>query len=186
MRDLTIIPRGHALAQDQDGRLYDPVLRGALQKRGQESVAALEAAIALRQAARRLHLWMERWAEEHGFSEGRLHVLIALHHSPGHRIALGRLAADLDVVPRTVTGLVDHLERDGLVERVHDTEDRRSVYAQLTRLGQERIDAIRQQAVARESAFTLAFDEGELAELRHLCLRVSESLGDPGAFPPRP
>src|SRR6266853_654254 len=54
--------------------------------------------------------------------------------------ALGDLADELDSTPRNITGLVDHLERDGLVERVPDPQDRRSVRARLTPAGRERIE----------------------------------------------
>ncbi len=168
------------LARDDAGRLYNPSLRTALAERaGAKEAASIEAVIALRQVARRLHLWMERWAELHGLSEGRLQILVTLWHQPDNRIPLGQLAAHLDVVPRTITGLVDHLERDGLVVRVPDPEDRRSIHAQLTQVGRDRIEAIRKEAIAHQAAFTQAFSQDQLAELRHLCLSLIESLGDP-------
>jgi len=180
MKDVISPHYSPRLQQDADGRLFDPAVRESVWRgAAAEAVPSIEAIVALRQAARRLHLWMERWAEGHGLSEGRLHILLILHGLPGHKIALGQLASHLDVVPRTVTGLVDHLERDGLVTRVPDPDDRRSIYAQLTALGSERVRAIRNQATAHQLAFTRNFSKENLADLRHLCLRLVDTLGDP-------
>src|SRR3984893_16783894 len=86
---------------------------------------------------------MDRWAETHGLSEGRLHVLFQLAAAPGHQLPLGELAEQLEVTPRNVTGLIDHLERDGFVERVDDPDDRRSIYARLTAAGGKRLESMR-------------------------------------------
>jgi DNA-binding MarR family transcriptional regulator len=40
-----------------------------------------------------------------------------------------------------MTQLIDRLEADGLVRRVDDPDDRRSVRAEITRLGEERAEA---------------------------------------------
>ena len=56
-------------------------------------------------------------------------------------IALCELANRLSCVRSNVTQLIDRLEADGLVTRVADPEDRRSVRAALTTLGSERYSA---------------------------------------------
>ena len=116
-------------------------------------------------------------------SEGRIHLLLALGRAPDRRLALGRLAADLGVVPRTVTGLVDHLERDGLVAREQDPADRRSFYARLTLAGAESTERLKHEALQRQVAFARALTPEELAQLRHLCLKVGVSLEAPPVQP---
>jgi MarR family 2-MHQ and catechol resistance regulon transcriptional repressor len=56
----------------------------------------------------------------------------------GEPLALSELAARLTCVRSNITQLVDRLEADGLVLRVEDPRDRRSVRAALTPLGEER------------------------------------------------
>src|SRR5256885_15308724 len=90
---------------------------------------------------------MDRWADKRGLSEGRLHALFQLAAAPNHRLPLGELAEHLDVSPRNVTGLIDHLEQDGLVERIDDRDDRRLTYAQLTPAGGKRIAGMRAQGL---------------------------------------
>jgi DNA-binding MarR family transcriptional regulator len=90
---------------------------------------------------------------------------------------MGELAEMLDITPRTVTGLVDNLERDGLVRRVADPEDRRSVYAEITDQGRDRVTALWREAAGIQATLTDGLKESELIQLRHLCLRLIQALG---------
>jgi DNA-binding MarR family transcriptional regulator len=164
---------------DEAGRLYSPQARAIVASHGPaESIPAREAWAALGHAARLMHLAMERFAEKEGLSEMRLGILFMLRHA-GDNLPLGTLAAKLHVSPRNVTGLVDNLERDGLVVRVPDPADRRSVLARLTERGRERVDGLWQVAAERQSALLAGFDAEELAQLRHLCLRLVQNLSCP-------
>lgn len=168
---------GSVFPSDQKGRLYDPAFREAIAKGGsQAGHPAIEAAAAVRLAAKRMHMAIERWAESHGLTEGRLRILMTLLHAEENRMALGDLAERLNVAPRTMTGLVDTLERDGLVVRVPDPSDRRSLHAQLTPAGKDRIQTIWQDAIRQQTQFGEGWALDELAILRHLCLRLVESL----------
>jgi DNA-binding MarR family transcriptional regulator len=158
------------LAQDSSGRLYDPAVRAALKRMAGPDSRPLEAVSALRLAAKRLHDATERWAESHGLTESRLQILTYLYISPGHQLTLGALAEAQNLAPRTVTGLIDNLERDGLVRRIPDPSDRRSVRARLTRAGLTRMEAMRIDATARQAAGAGGLNSSQLAELRHLCL----------------
>ena len=151
-----------------DGRLFSPRVRELF---GELKIdqSVVEALSALRFAARSLGLLQERWAEKHGLSEGRLGVLFRLRGGP---LPLGDLAHNLDSSPRNITGLVDHLERDGLVERVPDPDDRRSVKARLTDAGRLRIEAIWKEGVDRQFEVADGLSREDLAQLRHLCLQL--------------
>ena len=56
----------------------------------------------------------------------------------GEPLTLGELAERLSCVRSNITQLVDRLEADGLVKRMADPADRRSVRAELTPLGREK------------------------------------------------
>src|SRR5256714_10284780 len=117
------------LQSDAQGFLFDPRVREGLRRQGRKIEPGTEALAAVRILGKKLHATMERWAERFGLSEGRFQVLVRLKHQPTGRFTMGELAEMLDVSPRSVTGLVDNLERDGLVKRVDDPADRRSGYA---------------------------------------------------------
>jgi DNA-binding MarR family transcriptional regulator len=169
-----------ALATDRAGHLYDSRLRQALRASraslSEKETRTLEAMMALRLTARLTHQLMDRWAEKHGLSEGRLRLLSALGSAPEHRLPLGELAERLDVTPRNVTGLIDHLERDGLVERVDDPDDRRSTYAQLTSAGGKRLEAMRAPGLEWQLKIAAGLSTEELELLRHACLRLIENM----------
>jgi DNA-binding MarR family transcriptional regulator len=164
------------LAKDSSGRLYDPAVRAALKRMGGANNRPLEAVSALRLAAKRVHYAMERWTEGHGLTESRLQILAYLYACPGHQMPLGALAEAQDVAPRTVTGLIDNLERDGLVRRVPDPSDRRSVRARLTKTGLGRMEAMRKDVNERQAQGTGGLNSSQLAELRHLCLLLVRHL----------
>jgi len=163
---------GPELAKDVKGRLYSSRMRDLFGEL-KVDISVIEALSAVRFAGRSLHLLQERWAEQHDLSEGRLSVLFRLYRRGD--CPLGDLADDLDSSTRNITGLVDHLERDGLVERVPDPDDRRSVHARLTARGTERIEAIWKQGLEHQYELANGFSKDDLAQLRHLCLLLVEN-----------
>jgi len=172
---------GANLAVGADGLLYDRRLRETLTQKpfGNPAEAeAAEALAALRVAGKVMRQQMDRFAEGHGLSEGRLFLLFHLGRAPQHKLPLGEIAEHLDVSPRNVTGLIDHLEKDGLVERVHDLNDRRSIQARLTPAGLQTLSDLWDKARASQLGAVRDFSPEELRELRHLCLRVVEKLAD--------
>ena len=165
-----------SVEQDEDGRLYSPQMREVMRSRvPAAALPAVEAAAAIGLAARQLHHRMERWCEREGLSETRLGVLFMLHHA-SQGLPLGVLAGRLLVSPRNVTGLIDNLERDGLVVRVPDPADRRSVLARLTRQGHERVAAMSEGTVRWQQSLLAGFTAEELAQLRHLCLKLVTNM----------
>jgi DNA-binding MarR family transcriptional regulator len=165
------------LQSDASGYLEDVAMRRAVvEMGGGASVDVHEALGALRLAAKQIHDAMERFAESHGLSESRLKVLTRLYHSPDHRLPLGALAEGLNVTPRTMTDIVDVLERDGLVRRSPDPADRRSILAVITEPGLARIEEVRAAALAKQVALTEGFSAEQLLQLRHLCLLLVQNL----------
>ena len=160
------------LERDADGRLYLKRFRELFDP-SQVDLASVEALAALRYAGRTVHLLQERWGAMHGLSEGRMGVLFRLYRCGD--LPLGELADDLIMTPRNVTGLVDRLERQGMVERVPDPEDRRSVRARLTPTGRETIEGIWKEGLDRQFELVEGMSKEDLAQLRHLCLLLVEN-----------
>ena len=168
------------LATDRSGRLYDSRFRDAIRSTrrplSEKETRTVEAMTALRITARLIHQLTDRWADKHGLSEGRLHTLFALKSAPERQLPLGELADQLEVTPRNVTGLIDHLERDGLVERIDDPEDRRLTYARLTVAGAKRLDGMREEGLYWQLKIAAGLSTEELELLRHACLRLIENM----------
>ncbi len=172
MRDTILRDVRFELARDEQGRLYNAGMRKLIGNL-EFDTSAVEALGALRMAGRSLHHLQDKWAEMHGLTEGRLSVLFRLFRCGP--TPLGDLAEDLDTTPRNITGLVDNLERDGLVERVPDPDDRRSVRATLTAAGKERIEGIWKEGLEQQFEIVKEFSKDDLAQLRHLCLLLVEN-----------
>jgi DNA-binding MarR family transcriptional regulator len=94
----------------------------------------------LLEAAHALELRLEGALAEVGLSMAKYGVVSQLARA-GESLALSELAARQSCVRSNMTQLIDRLEADGLVRRVDDPEDRRSVRAEITRLGEERAAA---------------------------------------------
>src|SRR5256884_9201368 len=173
------------LAADRAGRLYDSRLRQSIRSArrplSERELRTVEAMTAMRITARLIRQLMDRWAEKHGLSEGRLHVLSRLATAPHHQLPLGELADVLEVTPRNITGLIDHLERDGLVERIDDPADRRLTYARLTVAGGKRIDGMRAQGLEWQPKIAAGPSIEEPAQLRPARLRPIENNTAPAA-----
>ncbi|GAA1277263.1 MarR family transcriptional regulator [Sphaerisporangium rubeum] len=170
------MPDESPFAFDATGFLYNPQLRGLVgHDLAPDVLAVVEAFAAINQAAK-LNRWaLERWAVRHGLSEARLQVLLVLRRQP-NGMRLVNLAATLEVAPPSLTGLIDSLEKDGLVRRVPDPGDRRSMLATLTATGRERVDEIWSTQVEHQVGITDGITTEELVQLRHLCLRLVENV----------
>lgn len=166
------------LEHDPDGCLYERNLRGMVDGAAPGLRPGLEALGALRLAGRQMHLGMERFAERHGLSEGRFQLMARLMKAEGRSLAMADLAASLRVSPRNITGLVDHLEKDGYVERVPDPDDRRSILARLTDAGAEKFRSLWKESLDAQSRLTAEFTKQELVQLRHLCLRLVQTMSE--------
>ena len=71
----------------------------------------------------------------HGLTEGRFVMLFLLDTAPDG-LAPNVLAEQAGVTRATITGLLDGLEREALIERHAEPGDRRALRIQLTRQGQ--------------------------------------------------
>lgn len=85
---------------------------------------------------------LDRFLAGHGLLQGRWWVLLLLMREDNGRCAPSTLADKAGVTRPTMTGLVDGLERDGLVRRLDDPQDRRKYVVELTPAGQAKLDAV--------------------------------------------
>lgn len=79
---------------------------------------------------------------QRGISQGRFTVLLFLDRAEGPGYTPAELAEESGVTRATMTGLIDTLEKDGLVVRKADPEDRRAIQVCLTPQGRELIRKI--------------------------------------------
>ncbi len=100
--------------------------------------------------------------EDRGLTMSQLRVLTLLERDPG--TTTGNLATRLRVVPSTVTGIVDRLVQQGLVERRADPGDRRVVRNFLSPAGEQVFHAFTTAATQFIRSFLEPLSDSELSE----------------------
>lgn len=112
----------------------------------------------------------------YGLTEPQFGVLECIGHLG--LLTLGELSRKLLVSGGNITCVVDNLEKEGLVERVHSTEDRRAIVAQLTPKGKKVFDEsfVKHANFITEIASVL--NEHEQEQLSQLLKKLGLTLKD--------
>jgi MarR family transcriptional regulator for hemolysin len=86
------------------------------------------------------------------------------------------LAAAVGIRGATLTHHLASLERDGVVSRRRDPDNRRVQVVELTDAGEALFDRLRQAAVAFDARLRDGLSEGELDQLRSLLDRLARNV----------
>lgn len=113
---------------------------------------------------------------EKGVSQGRFGVLMLLNGCMEKPSTPAELADAAGVTRATMTGLVDTLEKDGLVAREPDLDDRRVVRVRLTQAGQNFLDGMLPEYFRAVSAIIQPLSETERKQLVRLLMKVQQGL----------
>lgn len=116
-----------------------------------------------------------------GLTIPQFDVIVALGSTSG--VTLGRLADQTLITKSSLTGIVDRLEKKGLVKRVTMKEDRRRIKAVLTSKGEAIYEDMFPQHVLHIKGFFDGFEESEqtqiVASLRRLRLLFEDDEAAP-------
>lgn len=88
-------------------------------------------------------------------------------------IPLKRISEELMVTGANITCVVDNLEKEDLVLRVHSKEDRRVINAELTEKGREKINGILPAYAAQMAELTSVLNESEQRQLSSLLEKLN-------------
>jgi DNA-binding MarR family transcriptional regulator len=124
---------------------------------------------------------------EHNISQGRFMVLMLLLDKMNNcpHVRTPAELADLAHVTRaTMTGLIDTLERDGLVKREPDQRDRRMMSVTLTPKGAALLKAILPPHFKRMAALMEPLNESERKTLVQLLAKITQRAGALSASTP--
>lgn len=92
---------------------------------------------------------LDSFLDAHGLRHGRWITLVLLLHEPGQTAKPSDLADKQGVTRATMTGLLEGLERDELVERLPDPADGRGALVKLTGKGRATLMSIMPAYYAR-------------------------------------
>ena len=109
-------------------------------------------------------------------SPGGLVLGLLRDHGP---MAPSEIGDRLIVTRATVTGLVDSLERRGLVRRTPHPSDRRSLIVEITPDGLKVLAQVRATVHRQEKAWMSALSDADLRKLINLLHRVQQGVVEP-------
>jgi DNA-binding MarR family transcriptional regulator len=121
---------------------------------------------------------LERRLEtECGLSIQWFEVLLRLARSPGQRLRMQELVAQVTLTPSGLTRVVDRLDESGLVRREACASDRRGSYAVLTAKGKRTIEtAVPIHLDHLESSFTGLLTDSERTKLEAVLRKLRDAL----------
>jgi DNA-binding MarR family transcriptional regulator len=139
--------------------------------------SALETFFALVRLSADLQAALQAHFSRYKISSGRFVVLITLEFGTlADDAGPCELADHIGVTRATMTGLLDGLERDGLIARVDHPEDRRRMKVMLTTAGKRYLDKILPDHFRRQSAVMAKLSAGERRQLIQLLRKVGQGL----------
>jgi DNA-binding MarR family transcriptional regulator len=100
----------------------------------------------------------------------RLRIFMTIEHAG--QLRMGDLAAVLGITPRTVTTLVDALEREGLLVRLPDPADRRATLLELTPVARAHVEQVHAVQCQLSEEVVAALDDSQRRQLLDLLMRL--------------
>ena len=130
--------------------------------------------------------WMhDETLDQLGLNVTDWHVLTALRWAgEPYRRKAGELARRADLTSGAMTSRLDALEKEGLVRRLRDPDDRRSVTVELTEQGREKHEQAMGVQMQKELLLAEALTDRERDQLNGLLRRVMITLED--RYPGKP
>jgi MarR family transcriptional regulator, 2-MHQ and catechol-resistance regulon repressor len=124
-------------------------------------------------------------ARRHGLSHAALNALAVIEGN-GVPMAAGAVGTAMHITSGTMTSVLDTLERNGYIERLADSGDRRRVLVDVTPKAQDVLDRLLPEVVQTATAVMAGFDDKELngfletlARIRAAIAALPEDLGPP-------
>ena len=116
---------------------------------------------------------------QYGLSQGRLLVLIVMNRRPQEALNPSFLAEKLRVTRATMTGLLDGLEKENLIERVADLRDRRKIGVRLTPEGKQVLEKLLPDYYRNMARLTSGLSENERQTMLSLLSKINRKLNSP-------
>ena len=112
----------------------------------------------------------------HGLSQGRFLTLIVMNRNPDDEVSPSYLAEKVGVKRATMSGLLDRLERDDMIERLAHHRDRRKIGVRLTSNGRKVLAEMLPDYYRSIAKIMTNLSEKERLELMSLLGKVKQGL----------
>ena len=138
--------------------------------------SAIKTCTALLRTGSELLTAFETMLGNHGLSQGRFLTLIVMNRDPEEEVSPSSLAEKIGVRRATMTGLLDRLERDDMIERLAHHRDRRKIGVRLTSNGRQVLAAMLPDYYRSIAKIMTNLSEKERLELMSLLGKVNQGL----------
>lgn len=152
------------------------ILRKFAQRYPEADISAISAFLNLLRVATDLSAALDECLSRHGLLQGRWWVLILLMREETRTSTPSALADKAGVTRATMTGLLDGLERDGLLERIFDPDDRRRLSIKLTALGQAKLDEVMPDYYSRLRECMAGLNEKSREQLQEMLRLIDANI----------
>jgi DNA-binding MarR family transcriptional regulator len=114
-----------------------------------------------------------------GLSRGRFMLMIQLHgHDDPDGLSISEMMSEYRVSSATMTGIVDTLEKEGLIERIRSPKDRRRVNVRITPAGREFMDQLLPRHHECMKVFSSRLNDRERQTLIRLMNKLHEGVAE--------
>ena len=144
--------------------------------------SAIQAYLTLMKVAADLETALIAHFARFGLSQGRFYVLMFLRQCSSGAMNPSKLAELTGVKNATITGLIDGLEKDGLVKREVDPKDRRASRVKMTAKGKKLLERMLPEHFSRIAGLMEHLEKPERSRFVESLLKVREGLN---AFSPQ-
>ncbi|MER6139129.1 MarR family transcriptional regulator [Streptomyces sparsogenes] len=122
---------------------------------------------------------LKGFCAEHGLEPGEFDVLTTLRRSgPPYALTAGAFLKAAMVTSGAITNRIDRMEAKGLVERVREGSDRRTVLIRLTERGRELTDTVMAAHLRRYAKILDSVDRDECERAAAVLRKILEAHGD--------
>ncbi len=151
------------------------MLQDEIKKRSPFASPFQEAALSIIRTADRIQLAFERLFREHSITTAQYNVLRILRGESKPLPVLEIASRTITAVPG-ITGLVDRLEKAGLVQRTRCDRDRRIIYVAITPAGSEKLAKLDQPVLLLHRQQMSCMTAEELPVLTAMLAKLRRNL----------
>ncbi|WP_317204877.1 MarR family transcriptional regulator [Janthinobacterium sp.] len=130
----------------------------------------------------------ERLSERHvrafGLTHAQFDIIATLGNTPG--MTYKELGAKTLITKGTLTGVIDRLERKGLVERERSVADKRSYFVRLSGQGEQVFKDVFPQVTAHGASVFAQFSDADFTRLEQTLSGLKSVIAADGAAPASP
>lgn len=124
-----------------------------------------------------MNAWYDKFAKENQITVSQLSIYISLEDS-GFKSTIGNLIHYTQIPKQTMTSILNQLEKEGIIDRTENPNDRRSKFIEPTEDGYKQMNEVLNNlhSIEKKAFNHLGTDNGEkLNQLSHMLLNHFEA-----------